>query len=60
MDALWLSFFFNEINAFASASERRNGSCIHSPALPRRVAVVRRDRGAHPPRADHSSAQQGT
>ena len=52
------------MNDLDRAAERGKRSCVNSPALPRRiarrVAVVRRDRVVHPPRADRPSAEHGT
>ena len=52
------------INDLFRAAKGRKCSCVHSPAVSRRVArriaVVRRDRADHPPRTDHPPAQYGT
>ena len=51
-------------NPIPRAAEYRKCSCVHSPAVSgcaaRLVAVVRRDRVVHPPRADRPPAQYGT
>ena len=56
--------FFLGIGDYFQSAERGKRSCVHSPALPRRiarrVAVVRRDRVVHPPRADRPPAEHGT
>ena len=57
-------FFFLGIRDYFQSAERGKRSCVHSSAIPRRIArriaVVRRDRAAHPPRTDHPPAQHGT
>ena len=52
------------INDLDRAAKRRKCSCVHSPALPRRVArriaLVRRDRFVHPARAECPPTEYGT
>ena len=56
------------MNDLLRNSERRKSPCVHSPAIPGRiarcialrVAVVRRDRVVHTARADRPSADHGT
>ena len=57
------SFFLDICDHFKAAIHGKR-SCVHSPAISRRVArrvaVVRRDRAHHPPRTDRPPAQHGT